>query len=228
MAYTEVAVQKPGADGWAELDLTDVPTQLGNCFDNDGKSVIIFTTGAEAVDLWIHTTAEAGTEPTTDIRYTQPATETHVLGPFPKDTFNHRSQMSELVNVSSNTGAAPGDTQTLTFGGQSTAALEWDDPVIDYIEGLEALTTIGDGNIRLICPCQTADGTAFVFEFCRDLGHTNVGAVTVANGGNLVSTITIVDGGSSTHQGQVLIDYDEATAGGPDVSNATIAVLSVA
>lgn len=227
MAYTEVTVQKPGVG--AQLT-TAAPTQLGNCFDNDGQSVIIFTTGAEALDLWIHTTQEGpGGIPMADLYYRQPANETHVIGPFPKSVYNHGGLMNELVTIHGNSAVAA-ETFTITYSAQTTGALAWNAAPNDFLVALEGLSTIGEGNIRMIDKCQSSDGPHFVFEFCGALGHANRTAVTTTDTAPLANTVTTVDGGANTHIGQVLIDYDELvpTADGPDVTNAFISVVSSA
>ena len=233
MAYTELTVQTPG-DG-TELVMTAVPATLGNCFDNDGKSVIIVDNGWGAavggtdITLIIHTTQEGpGGEPLADLHYIVPTGEAHVIGPFAKDVYNHGSRMNELVHCNYDTGAGA-ENLTFTFGGNTTGVLPWDGDTEDFLLEFEGLAGVGAGNIRMLNRCQTADGALFIWEWCGDNGHQDMGAVTTTPVGPLVvvgATPVTVTGGASTHQGQVLIDYQEATAGGPDVSNAFIAIVS--
>ena len=235
MAYTELTVQSPGRG--AELDMTAVPSLLGNCFDNDGKTVIIVDNGWGAaaggtdIRLIIHTTQEGpGGEPLADLTHIVPTGELHHIGPFAKDVYNHGSRMNELVNCSCDTGAGA-ENLTFTFGGNTTAVLPWDGDTEDFVVEFEGLAGVGAGNIRLLNRCQHADGVAFVWEWCGDNGHQDMGAITMTPVGPLVamgaSPVTVA-GGASTHQGQVLIDYEEATASGPIVTAAFIAVVSAA
>ncbi len=85
---------------------------------------------------------------------------------------------------------------TLTFGGQTTTSLD-DDATAAQVQGaLEALSTIGVGNILITGgPMGTAP---FGFEFINDLGGTNVGAITATpTGGTGTVTPAVVTAGAA-------------------------------
>src|SRR5689334_19467113 len=47
------------------------------------------------------------------------------------------------------TGGPTGGTFTMTLGGQTTAAIDYNAPASDIRDALEAISTIGDGNVRV-------------------------------------------------------------------------------
>jgi hypothetical protein len=85
---------------------------------------------------------------------------------------------------------------TLTFGGQTTASLDDDASAATVQAALEALSTIGAGNILVTAgPLGTAP---FEFEFINDLGGTNVGAITTTpTGGTGTVTAAVVTAGAA-------------------------------
>lgn len=80
---------------------------------------------------------------------------------------------------------AAGGTFTMTFGAQTTAPVAWNASAADAQAALEALSTIGIGNILV-----TKAGLVYTLVFRGDLGSTNVGAVT--------TTATGLTGGAGT------------------------------
>ena len=85
---------------------------------------------------------------------------------------------------------------TIVFGGQTaTVAFDATGPTIEA--ALEALSSIGNGNVRV-----TRDTATVTIEFVEDLRHTNVGAVTgtgitspvVSQIGAAAADVTLTDG----------------------------------
>jgi hypothetical protein len=72
---------------------------------------------------------------------------------------------------------ATGGTFTITFGGQVTAALAWNATAAVVQAALEALSTIGVGNILV-----TKSGLVYTLTFRAALGSQNVAAVTTQVG----------------------------------------------
>lgn len=80
---------------------------------------------------------------------------------------------------------------TLTFGAQTTASLDDDATAAQVQAALEALSTIGAGNI-LVTDGPLGSGP-FMLEFVGDLGGTNVGGVTTTPTGGTGSVTPAVD-----------------------------------
>jgi hypothetical protein len=79
---------------------------------------------------------------------------------------------------------------TLTFGGDTTAALQWDDDETAIQAALEALNSIGSGNVQV-----TSDfNNGFYVEFIGDLADFNLGPLT-ANSSlkQPASTVTVTE-----------------------------------
>lgn len=68
---------------------------------------------------------------------------------------------------------ADGGTFTISFGGQTTSALAWNAAGSEVQTALEALSTIGTGNIAV-----TKDALVYTLEFRNDLGQKDVAQVT--------------------------------------------------
>lgn len=85
------------------------------------------------------------------------------------------------------TGTPTGGDFTLTVGGQTTAAIAYNAAASAVQAALEALSTIGLGNVR--CSGGALPGTPVVIEFVQDLGTTDVALIT--------GTFTGLTGGSS-------------------------------
>jgi hypothetical protein len=73
--------------------------------------------------------------------------------------------------------AATGGTFTLSFGGQTTAAIAFDATAADVEEALEALSTIGDGNVSV----TGSAGGPYTVTFQNALGNQNVAQMTASN-----------------------------------------------
>jgi hypothetical protein len=78
------------------------------------------------------------------------------------------------------TGSPTGGTFTLTFGGQTTGAIAYNAAASAVQTALEALSTIGVGNVVV----SGSAGGPYTVNFVNDLGNTNVAAMT-ASGASL-------------------------------------------
>jgi len=79
----------------------------------------------------------------------------------------------------SETGTVSGGTFTMSFGGQTTAAINYDANAAAIQAALEALSSIGAGNVVVTGgPVST---TPAVIEFRQELGQADQGAITVAS-----------------------------------------------
>jgi hypothetical protein len=116
------------------------------------------------------------------------------------------------------TGGPTGGTFTLTFGAQTTAAIPYGASALQVQDALEALSTIGDGNIA-VTGGWTGGGAVFLLEFRAALGATDVGAVTgsVASltGGTPAIAITVPRNGAAGTPGTwAAYDNDLTTGAG--------------
>lgn len=82
---------------------------------------------------------------------------------------------NEVVTLAM-TGDPEGGTFTLTFGGQETAAIPFDATAAEVQAALQALSTIGAGNVE--CTGGPFPDDDIVVEFVNALSGTNVGAIT--------------------------------------------------
>lgn len=80
-------------------------------------------------------------------------------------------------------GSPTGGTFTLTFGGQTTSAIAYNAAASAVQTALEALSTIGNGNVIV----TGSAGGPYTVEFVNDLGRQGVGAVT-GDGSSLTGT----------------------------------------
>src|SRR5260221_9627412 len=78
-----------------------------------------------------------------------------------------RSGLDEIQQVAI-TGSPTGGTFTLTFGGQTTAAIQWNDTAATVQTRLAALSSIGAGNVGVTG--GPGPGTPWVVEFKGALG----------------------------------------------------------
>lgn len=102
---------------------------------------------------------------------------------------------------------------TITFGGQTTSSLDDDATAAQVQAALEALSTIGEGNIEVTGgPLGTGP---FTLRFVGDLADTNVGAVTTTPTGGTGTVVVAVataggaeagTGGLDTSVGHLLND----------------------
>lgn len=77
------------------------------------------------------------------------------------------------------TGSPTGGTFTITYSGQTTAAIAYNAAAIAVQSALEALSNIGVGDVA--CAGGPLPGTAVTITFKGALGRTNVSAITTTN-----------------------------------------------
>ena len=83
------------------------------------------------------------------------------------------------VQTLSITGTPTGGTFTITFGGETTAAIDYDATAAEVQAALVALSSIGAGN--MLCSGGPLPGTAVVCEFQGDEGQTNQAIMTTTD-----------------------------------------------
>lgn len=115
---------------------------------------------------------------------------------------------------------AAGGTFTITFGGQTTTALAWNAAANVVQAALEALSTIGTGNITV-----GLVGLVYTLTFRNALGNTNVAAVTtnagsLSGGANTAVVATTVPGVAAI--GQLVVVANGATVAGSSVNRLTL------
>lgn len=85
------------------------------------------------------------------------------------------------VQTATITGTPTGGTFTLTFRGATTTGIAYNADASTVETALEALSTIGDGDVRVTG--GPGPGTPYVITFVNDLGHQNVSNVTASGAG---------------------------------------------
>jgi hypothetical protein len=124
---------------------------------------------------------------------------------------------SEEVQVLTVTGTPTGGTYTLTFNGQTTAAIPYNATAAQVRTALEALSTIGAGNVTTAGGPHP--GSAVTVTFAGTLANTNVAQLTANSAGltgGTTPTVTpttttaggadVGSGGSETAKGFLLAD----------------------
>lgn len=112
---------------------------------------------------------------------------------------------------------------TATFGGQTTSSLDDDATPAQVEAALEALSTIGAGNVEV---WGSTNPIAMTVRFTGDLASADVGAITTTpTGGTGTVVVAVVDAGVDGVDGFVL--HDEPTDGTNDpvvsiITDATI------
>lgn len=86
-------------------------------------------------------------------------------------------------------GTISGGTWTITFGGQTTSALAYNATAATIQAALEALSTVGVGNIAVSGGPISSGNVTLTFQ--NDLGYTNVAQVTVGTGSLTGSSPTL-------------------------------------
>lgn len=97
--------------------------------------------------------------------------------------------VNEVVTLTEGTNITAG-TYTLTFGGQTTAPIAWDATAAQLQAALEALSTIGAGNILVTGMAGGLTAAPATLTFVNALGNANVGAIT-SNQTGLTGTFNI-------------------------------------
>lgn len=86
-------------------------------------------------------------------------------------------------------GTISGGTWTITFGGQTTSALAYNAAAAAIQAALEALSTIGTGNVAVTGGPISSGAVTLTFQ--NNLGNTNVAQVTVGTGSLTGSSPTL-------------------------------------
>jgi flagellar hook protein FlgE len=121
-------------------------------------------------------TALSGASPSVDL--TMPVTSTTTLGDVLTwlNTDDGTAAVNETQTVSI-AGAPTGGTFTLTYDGQTTAAIAWNASSADVNTALEALSNIGAGNVT--STGGALPGTAVAVEFTGALAGQDVSLMTI-------------------------------------------------
>lgn len=102
------------------------------------------------------------------------------------------------------TGSPTGGTVTVTFGGQTTAAIPYNANAAQVQAALEALSTIGGGNVNVTG--GPGPGTPFRVEFVNTLGGANQAAMTTTDsftgGSSPASAVATVTNGAAGTAGR--------------------------
>lgn len=122
--------------------------------------------------------------------------------------------------------AATSGTFTLTYGGQTTAAINYNDSASTVQGDLTALSSIGSGNMKVAEPAKNGMGQPtgeFSLTFVGSLGNTNVAQVT-GNGSGLVggtlSIATTSQGGGASPFTYIDDVWSNASCSGDQASSA--------
>jgi hypothetical protein len=112
-----------------------------------------------------------------------------------------QAQFDELQQIAL-TGNPTGGTFTLTFGGQTTAAINWNDPASVVQTRLQALSSIGAGNA--LVTGGPGPATPWVVEFAGSMAKTAEALITrttnsLTGGTTPDAVITRIVGGSGTY-----------------------------
>lgn len=121
-------------------------------------------------------------------------TLTGLYGPY--------SGTSDEVQTATVTGAPTGGTFTLTWSGQTTAAIAWNATAAAVQSALAALSNIGAGNVQV----TGANGGPYTVKFIGSLANTDVAAMTASGAG--------LTGGTSPG-----VTIATTTAGGADIGS---------
>lgn len=146
-----------------------------------------------------------------------PSTTTAATGPNHWDDAENwsggslpTSGVNEQQTIDLASGTASGGTFTATFSGQTTSAVDYNASAATFQAALEALNTIGAGNVSV---SGTDVNTGYVVTFTNSLGYQNVAEMTV-NGGSLTGSspviqITTTQAGSTGDD--VVLDYSDVS-----------------
>jgi hypothetical protein len=111
-------------------------------------------------------------------------------------------------------GTPTGGTFTLTFGGEETGNIAYNASAATVQAALEALSTIGSGNV--LVTGTTLPDQVLTVEFVQDLGHLDVGAITydlaLLTGGSPTCVVAVTNVGVQTVKlGRVVPLWDQST-----------------
>ncbi|SRR6266550_1107662 len=127
------------------------------------------------------------------------------------------------------TGSPTGGTYTLTFGGQTTSAINWNDPASTVQTRLQALSSIGAG--KALVTGGPGPGTPYTVEFVSTLGFASQALITrttnsLTGGSSPDAVITRAQGGN-TWTTQVATTYTIQYVGGKVIFSAPFLGTSV-
>jgi hypothetical protein len=124
-------------------------------------------------------------------------------------TWTVQAECDEVQTITL-TGGPTGGTYTLTFGANTTAAINWNDPASTLQTKLQAIASIGSGNVLV----TGSAGGPYTVEFVSALGFANQGNITLQTnsltGGSSPSvSITATQNGFTwtTQSGNYTIQY---------------------
>jgi hypothetical protein len=106
---------------------------------------------------------------------------------FDATTLRMGSEGTDEIQTVTITGTPTGGTFTLTFLGSTTAGIAYNAAATAVEDALEALSTIGNGNVRVTG--GPGPGTPYSVTFINQLGHANQPAMT-ASGASLTGGTT--------------------------------------
>lgn len=133
---------------------------------------------------------------------------------------------NEIQVVDLASGTASGGTFTLTFDGDTTAAIAYNAAASAVQSALEALDSIGAGNITV---SGTDIGTGYTCTFVNDLGGQNVAQMTIDDssltGSSPVGQVTTSQAGAAGDD--VVIDLDLPIKYGLNQSSVTLNSLTI-
>lgn len=114
----------------------------------------------------------------------------------------YRNGGNEVVTITL-ASATVGDTFRLIFGGQTTAPISFQASAATVQAALEALSSVGVGNVLVTGATGSPNSGPFTVTFVNSLGLTNVGAITVgtiATVSGATVTPSVVTNGSAASQ----------------------------
>lgn len=143
-------------------------------------------------------------------------------------TFAKGTILGELIGASevqllTPGGTISGGTWTITFEGQTTAALDFDANAATVQAALEALSTIGTGNI--LVTGGPIDSGAITLTFRNQLGFQNVSQVTVDDGSLTGSTPSVTPSTTTAGSSGTRGTFKPYASGNTDGSQFPRAVL---
>lgn len=116
------------------------------------------------------------------------------------------SEVANDVQTLTTSGSVTSGTFTLTYGGQTTAALNWNATAAQIQTALQAISSIGNGN--MVCTGGPLPSTGVVCTFSGTLGNLPLLAMThtdTLTGGSLVVTHTTVGVSFVNHTARVAL-----------------------
>jgi len=172
--YTSSGANATGSTLFSQLD------QFSGTFSGNG-TITISGYKPDGIAL--------GASPTTDLTFDVDATTTinDLLTHLNTDEGTTAVDEIQTLTIS---GCGAGETFTLTYGGQTTAAIDYDATAAEVETALEALSTIGSGNVSCVGgPCNTA---AVTITFEGTLAGQDVNLITIDDTG-LTGTGTVAE-----------------------------------